>query len=126
MTPELSTQIWTEKEVGGHTKGRVYGRGSRNDVRRHQSGLQGIGSSRQAEALDGVQIAAMSAQIAQLTSALANSEQRRVAEQQSMSATVPQIKEQVLNLDRRPTTSSPAEDIDNDSEEEDDFVDRTP
>ncbi|WMV20156.1 hypothetical protein MTR67_013541 [Solanum verrucosum] len=52
------------------------------------SGLQGIGSSRQAELLDGVQIAAMSAQIAQLTSALANSEQRRIAEQQSMSATV--------------------------------------
>ncbi|WMV33055.1 hypothetical protein MTR67_026440 [Solanum verrucosum] len=52
------------------------------------SGLQDIGSSRQAEALDGVQIAAISAQIAHLTSALAELERRRVAEQQSMSATV--------------------------------------
>ncbi|WMV41525.1 hypothetical protein MTR67_034910 [Solanum verrucosum] len=106
MTPELSTQIWTEKVVGGTYKG--------------------MGSSRQAEALDGVQIAAMSAQIAQLTSALAESEQRRVAEQQSMSETVQQIKEQVMNLARRPTTSAP-EDADADSEEEeDDFVDATP
>ncbi|WMV20149.1 hypothetical protein MTR67_013534 [Solanum verrucosum] len=95
-------------------------------ITREMSGLQGIGSSRQAELLDGVQIVAMSAQIAQLTLALANSEQRRVAEQQSMSATVQQIKEQVLNLARRPTTSSLDEDIDDDSEEKDDFVDRTP
>ncbi|WMV41978.1 hypothetical protein MTR67_035363 [Solanum verrucosum] len=43
--------------------------------------LQGVGSSRQAETLDGVQIAAMSAQIAQLTSALTELERRRVAEQ---------------------------------------------
>ncbi|WMV14000.1 hypothetical protein MTR67_007385 [Solanum verrucosum] len=40
------------------------------------------------EALDGVQIAAMLAQIAQLTSTLAKSKRRRVAEQQSMSVTV--------------------------------------
>ncbi|WMV54181.1 hypothetical protein MTR67_047566 [Solanum verrucosum] len=58
----------------------------------------------------------MSAQIAQLTSALVESEWRRVAEQQSMSATVQKIKEQVLNLARRPTTSDP-EDTDDDSEE---------
>ncbi|KAG5616327.1 hypothetical protein H5410_016151 [Solanum commersonii] len=45
----------------------------------------GIGSSRQAEALDGVQIAAMLDQIAKLTAALAQSEWRRVAEQESMS-----------------------------------------
>ncbi|WMV59053.1 hypothetical protein MTR67_052438, partial [Solanum verrucosum] len=70
ITPELSRQIWTEKMVGRTYKGRVYGQGSRNDVRRLQSGLQGIESSRQAEALDGVQIAAMSAQIAQFTSTL--------------------------------------------------------
>ncbi|KAG5590695.1 hypothetical protein H5410_041209 [Solanum commersonii] len=37
-----------------------------------------------------------------------------------------QIKEQVLNLARRPTTSSPAEDTDDDSDEDDDFVDCTP
>ncbi|WMV51144.1 hypothetical protein MTR67_044529 [Solanum verrucosum] len=69
----------------------------------------------------------MLAQIAQLTSALAELERRIVAEQQSMSATVQQIKEQVLNLARRPTTPSAPEDTDDDSEEEDDdFVDRTP
>ncbi|WMV25878.1 hypothetical protein MTR67_019263 [Solanum verrucosum] len=88
MTPELFTQIWKEKVVGGTHKGRCYGLGSRNDVRRLQSGLEGNGSSRQAEALDGVQIAAMSAQIAQLASALAESEQRRLTEQRSMSETV--------------------------------------
>ncbi|WMV58392.1 hypothetical protein MTR67_051777, partial [Solanum verrucosum] len=99
---------------------------SRNDVRRLQSDLEGIGSSRQAEALDGVQIAALSAQIAQLTSSLAESERRRVTEKQSMSATVQEIKEQVLNLARRPTTSSPVEDTDDDSDEDGDFVDRTP
>ncbi|WMV09350.1 hypothetical protein MTR67_002735 [Solanum verrucosum] len=44
-----------------------------------------------------------------------------------MSATVKKIKEQVLNLARRPTTSSASEDTDDNSEEEDDdFVDRTP
>ncbi|WMV33052.1 hypothetical protein MTR67_026437 [Solanum verrucosum] len=90
------------------------------------SGLQGIGSSRQAEALDGVQIAAILAQIAQLTSTLAELERRRVAEQQSMSETVQEIKEQVMNLARQPTTSSPAEDTDDDSDEDDDFVDSTP
>uniref|UniRef100_M1DT38 Uncharacterized protein n=1 Tax=Solanum tuberosum TaxID=4113 RepID=M1DT38_SOLTU len=78
-------QIWKEKVIGGTHKGRCYGLGSRNDVRRLQSGLEGIGSSRQAEALDGVQIAAMSDQIAKLIAALAESEWRRVAEQESMS-----------------------------------------
>ncbi|WMV33647.1 hypothetical protein MTR67_027032 [Solanum verrucosum] len=93
MTLALSTQIWTEKVVGGTHKGRVYGRGSQND----------------------------------LTSALAESEQRRVAKQQNISETVQQIKEQVMNLTRRPTTSAP-EDTDDDSEEEEeeDFVDVTP
>ncbi|KAG5621118.1 hypothetical protein H5410_006336 [Solanum commersonii] len=79
--------------------------GSRNDVRRLQSGLEGIRSSRQAEGLDGVQIAAMSDQITKLTAALAESERKRVAELQSMSETVQQIKEQVMNLAHRPTTS---------------------
>ncbi|WMV29261.1 hypothetical protein MTR67_022646 [Solanum verrucosum] len=85
LTPELSTQIWKEKVVGGTHKGRCYGLGSRNDVRRLQSGLEGIGSSCPAEALDGVQIAAMSDQITKLTAALAESERKRVVEQQSMS-----------------------------------------
>ncbi|WMV08696.1 hypothetical protein MTR67_002081 [Solanum verrucosum] len=118
LTPELSTQIWKEKVVGGTHKGRCYGLGSRSDVRRLQSGLEGIGSSRQAEALDGVQIAAMLDQITKLTAALAESERKRVAEQQSMSETVQQIKEQVMNLARRPTTSAPddTDDTDDDSD----------
>ncbi|WMV25181.1 hypothetical protein MTR67_018566, partial [Solanum verrucosum] len=62
-------------------------------ITREMSGLEGIGSSHQAEELDDVQIAAMSAQIAQLTLALADLEQRGVAEQQNMSATVQEIKE---------------------------------
>ncbi|XP_015169586.1 uncharacterized protein [Solanum tuberosum] len=73
---ESNSDVWVEERAkrtfnefhqksgrGGTHKGKVYGRDSRNDVRRLQSGLQGVGSSRQAEALDGVQIAAMSAQI---------------------------------------------------------------
>ncbi|WMV54735.1 hypothetical protein MTR67_048120, partial [Solanum verrucosum] len=98
--------------------------GSRNDVRRLQSGLEGIGSSRQAKAVDGVQIDAMSAQITKLIAALAESERRRVAEQESMSETVQQIKEQVMNLIRRPTTSAPN---DTDDESDDDYyVEPTP
>ncbi|KAG5632385.1 hypothetical protein H5410_004102 [Solanum commersonii] len=78
MIPELSTQIWKEKVVGGIHKGRVYG-------------LEGIGSSSQAEAFDGVQIAAMSDQIAKLIAALTESERRRVAEQENMSKTIHHI-----------------------------------
>ncbi|WMV19818.1 hypothetical protein MTR67_013203, partial [Solanum verrucosum] len=124
LTLELSTQIWKEKVVGGTHKGRCYGLGSRNDVRLFQLGLESIGSSRQVEALDSVQIVAMSDQIAKLTTALAESERRRVVKQQSMSETVQQIKEQVMNLARRPTTSAP-NDIDDESDE-DDYVDLTP
>ncbi|WMV20604.1 hypothetical protein MTR67_013989 [Solanum verrucosum] len=96
-----------------------------NELLRLQSGLEGIGSSRQAETLDGVQIVVMSTQITQLTATLTESEQRRVAQQRSMSETVQQIKEQVMNLARRPTTSAP-EDTDDDSVDEDDYVDATP
>ncbi|WMV55128.1 hypothetical protein MTR67_048513 [Solanum verrucosum] len=124
LTPELSTQIWKEKVVGGTYKGRCYGLCSLNDVRRLQSGLEGIGSSRQVEALDGVQIAAMSDQIAKLTAALEESKRKRVAEQQSMSETIQQIKEHLMNLARRPTTSAP-DDTDDESDE-DDYVDLTP
>ncbi|KAG5614705.1 hypothetical protein H5410_014529 [Solanum commersonii] len=129
---ESDTDVWVEKRVErtfvrGSIISTVYGRDSRNDVRRLMSGLEGIGSSCQAEALDGVSIAGMLAQIAKLTAALEESERRRVAEQKSMSATIQQIQEQVLNLARRPTaTSSPAEGIDDDSEEEDDYIDCTP
>ncbi|WMV30696.1 hypothetical protein MTR67_024081 [Solanum verrucosum] len=66
----------------------------------------------------------MSDQIAKLTAALAESEQRRVAEQESMSETVQRIKEQVMNLARRPTASAP-NDTDDESDE-DDYVDLTP
>ncbi|KAG5573277.1 hypothetical protein H5410_063043 [Solanum commersonii] len=63
-------------------------KGSRNDVRHLQSSLEGIESSRHTEALDVVQIAAMSDQITKLTAALVESEQKRVTEQQIMSETV--------------------------------------
>ncbi|KAG5579485.1 hypothetical protein H5410_050112 [Solanum commersonii] len=66
----------------------------------------------------------MSDQIAKLTAALAESERKRVAEQESMSETVQQIKEQVMNLTRRPTTLAP-DDTDDESGE-DDYVDLTP
>ncbi|KAG5620035.1 hypothetical protein H5410_005253 [Solanum commersonii] len=112
------------KVVGGTHKGRCYGLSSRNDVRRLHSGIEDIGSSRQAEALDGVQIVVMSDQIAKLTAALAESKRRRVAEQESMSETVQQIKEQVMNLAHRPTTSAP-NDTDDESDE-DYYVDLTP
>ncbi|KAG5594544.1 hypothetical protein H5410_035776 [Solanum commersonii] len=118
LTHELSTQIWKEKVVGGTHKGRVYGLVSRNDVRRIQSSLEGIRSSRQAEAFDGVQIAAMSAQITKLIAALVDLEWIRVAEQESMSETVQQLKEQVMNLARRPTTSAP-DDTDDESDDND-------
>ncbi|WMV45121.1 hypothetical protein MTR67_038506 [Solanum verrucosum] len=69
-------------------------------------------------------IAAMSDQIAKLTAALAESERRRVTEQQSMSETVQQIKEQGMNFARRPTTSAP--DDSDDESDEDDYVNLTP
>ncbi|KAG5626437.1 hypothetical protein H5410_011655 [Solanum commersonii] len=58
----------------------------------------------------------MSNQIAKLTAGLVESERRRVAEQESMSETVQQIKEQVINLTRRPTTSA-LDDTDDESDE---------
>ncbi|WMV58269.1 hypothetical protein MTR67_051654 [Solanum verrucosum] len=42
MTPGLSTQIWKEKVVWGTYKGRCYGLGSQNDVRRLQSDLEEV------------------------------------------------------------------------------------
>ncbi|KAG5612541.1 hypothetical protein H5410_023822 [Solanum commersonii] len=63
-------------------------------------------------------MAAMSDQITKLTAALAESERKRVAEQQSMSETVQQIKEQVMNLARRPTTSAPDDTVDESDEDD--------
>ncbi|KAG5605103.1 hypothetical protein H5410_026595 [Solanum commersonii] len=48
---ESDPNVWAE-EKAERTFGICYGLGSRNDARRLQSGLEGIGSSRQAEALD--------------------------------------------------------------------------
>ncbi|KAG5595897.1 hypothetical protein H5410_037129 [Solanum commersonii] len=62
--------------------------------------------------------------ITKLTAALAESERRRVAEQESMSEIVLQIKEQVMNLDRRPTTSAPDDTVDESGA--DDYVEPTP
>uniref|UniRef100_M1DXV8 Integrase core domain containing protein n=1 Tax=Solanum tuberosum TaxID=4113 RepID=M1DXV8_SOLTU len=73
---------------------------------------------------DGSSLLLYSDQIAKLTAALAESERKRVAEQQSMSETVQQIKEQVMNLALRPTTSAP-DDTDDESDE-DDYVDLPP
>ncbi|WMV13873.1 hypothetical protein MTR67_007258 [Solanum verrucosum] len=78
------------------------------------------------EAHDNVQVDAMSDQISKHTAAVAEFERRRVVEQESMSVTVHQIKEQVLNLALRPSTSSPAKDTDDVSEEDDDFIHCTP
>ena len=50
--------------------------------------LEGIGSSRHVETHDGSQIVAMSDQMAKLTAVLPESKRRRLAEQESMSATV--------------------------------------
>jgi hypothetical protein len=126
LTPEESTRIWTEKVVGGTHKGRIYGMGSQNDVRRLQSGLHGIGSSRQAEALDSVQIAEMSRKISELTRALAASEEKRLAEQKRTDQTVEQIKEQVLNLARRPSRSSRASTSGDDSSDDEEYIAPTP
>ncbi|WMV26687.1 hypothetical protein MTR67_020072 [Solanum verrucosum] len=59
-----------------------------------------------------------------LTAALAESKRRRVAEQESMSETVQQIKEQVMNLARRPITSAPNDTAD--ESDDDDYVEPTP
>ncbi|WMV58372.1 hypothetical protein MTR67_051757, partial [Solanum verrucosum] len=64
------------KKVRGSLKGGSLHTGGAKmvgTIAREMSGLEGIGSSRQAEALDGVQIAAISNQIAKLTAALAES-----------------------------------------------------
>ncbi|XP_055829377.1 uncharacterized protein LOC129898746 [Solanum dulcamara] len=126
LTPEQSTQIWTEKVVGGSHKGRIYGMDSRTNVRRLQSGLEGIGSSRQADAIDGVQIAAMSQQIAELTRALAESEKRRIKDKKSMNEQVEQIKEQVLNLARQPSPRYSRASTPDDSDDSDEYIENSP
>lgn len=85
LTPDL-LPIFGKKSGRKTHKGRCYGLYFRNDVRWIQLGLEGIGSSRQVEALEGVQTAVMSCQIAKLIVALAESELRWLTEQESISA----------------------------------------
>lgn len=73
MTLEIVHPNLDKKSCRVIHKGRVYGLGSWNDVKRLQSSLRDIGSSHQAEALKGVQIVVISAHIAQHISALAES-----------------------------------------------------
>ncbi|KAG5584859.1 hypothetical protein H5410_045293 [Solanum commersonii] len=103
MMPQMSTQIWIEKVIGGHT---------RNDLQPLQSSIEGIRSSHIVKALDIVQIVAMLDQIAKLTVAHTKFEQRGVVEQESMSVTIQQIKEQDTN--------------DESEEDDDNFIDCTP
>lgn len=58
----------------------------------------------------------MSAQIEKLTAALAELEHIIAAEKQSMSKTIQQIKEQMMNLARQPTTSDPEDSDENNDE----------
>lgn len=104
----------------GTPEDRVYGLGSRNNVRLLQLGLKGVGSSSQVKELDGVQIFAMSYQIAKHTKPLAQSKKRRVDEKESMSTTIQKIKEQQMNLARRPTTLAPNDT--NENSDENDYV----
>lgn len=53
-----------------------------------QSGLDGVGNLWQVEAVDGAQIAVISQQIKQLTCALAETEERQIAQNNSMCSTV--------------------------------------
>ncbi|KAF3670304.1 hypothetical protein FXO38_07161 [Capsicum annuum] len=95
-TQEEPIKIQIEKMVGGRRKGRTYGLGSRNKLRRLEAGWTSIGSSRQAEAINGVQLAAMSQQI-QLTRAVAQS----IAQNEVMLKTVEELKKQMVSMTRR-------------------------
>ena len=119
-----ATQIWTEKVAGGKQKGRVYGMGSRNELGRIRSGLEGIGSSRQAEAIDSVQLAAMSQQIAQLTHALTQS----VAQNDITCKTVEELKKQMASVARlrRHRSPSPDSSSEEDTESDEELVGATP
>ncbi|KAM3394828.1 hypothetical protein P3S68_003831 [Capsicum galapagoense] len=83
-----------KKVTEGKKKGKTNGFGSRNELRRLRAGWAGIGSSRQAEAIDGVQLAPMSQQITDLSRAFAQS----VAQNKVMSKTVEELKKQVVSM----------------------------
>ena len=115
-----------ENVVRGSYKSRVYGLGSQNNVRRLQLYLDGIGSSSQVEGLDDVQIAAMLDQIAKLPVAVVELERKRVDEQERMSATVHQIKEQVINFVCGSIVHAPDDTYNDNFDDEDDCVGSTP
>ncbi|PHT39073.1 hypothetical protein CQW23_22646 [Capsicum baccatum] len=86
--------------------------------------LAGIGSSRQAEATDSVQLAVVSQQIAQLTRAVAQS----IAQNEVTRKTVEELKKQMVSMPRRRRRRSPSPDSSSEEETESDeeFVGSTP
>ncbi|KAF3627617.1 hypothetical protein FXO38_28663, partial [Capsicum annuum] len=87
-TQEEVNKIWTKKVAGGKKKGKTYGFSSQNELRRLRAGWVGIGSSSQAEAVDGVQLATMLQQITDLSRAFAQS----VAQNEVMGKSVKDLK----------------------------------
>ncbi|XP_060201908.1 uncharacterized protein LOC132630341 [Lycium barbarum] len=92
--PELEIDFWC-RAVGGVQKGRAYGLGPRNNLSHLRSGLRGEGSSRQAKGVDGVQVAAMAQQIAELNRKLAETEAKRVEESNTMKANIELLMAQI-------------------------------
>ncbi|KAF3620292.1 putative 60S ribosomal protein L13a-4-like [Capsicum annuum] len=86
----------------------------------------GIGSSRQAEAIDSVQLAAVSQQIAQLTRAVAQS----IAQNEVTRKTVEELKKQMLSMPRhrrrRHRSPSPDSSSEEETESDEEFVGSTP
>ncbi|KAM3320884.1 hypothetical protein P3S67_008086 [Capsicum chacoense] len=110
---------WREEKKKG---GKTYAFGSRNELRRLHAGWAGIGSSRQAETIDGVQLAAMSQQITDLSRAFAQS----IAQNEVMSKTVKELKKQVVSMSRRRHRSPSPDSSSKEETESDEFVDTTP
>ncbi|XP_047264905.1 uncharacterized protein LOC107865609 [Capsicum annuum] len=123
-TQEEAIQIRTEKVAGGRQKGRTYGLGSLNELQCLEAGWAGIGSSRQAEAINGVQLAAMSQQIAQLTRAVAES----IAQNEVTRKTVEELKRQMASMTCHLRHRSPSPDSSSEEEikSDDEFVGATP
>ncbi|KAM3269360.1 hypothetical protein P3S67_030242 [Capsicum chacoense] len=108
---------WRERK-----RGKIYGFGSRNELRRLCARWAGIGSSRQAEAIDGVQLAAKSHQITNLSCAFAQS----VAQNEVMSKTVEELKKKMVSMNRRRHRSPSPDSSSKEEIESDEFIDTTP
>ncbi|KAM3356926.1 hypothetical protein P3S68_023640 [Capsicum galapagoense] len=110
---------WWEED-----KGRTYGLVSRNELQRLEVGWAGIGSSRQAEAINGVQLADMSQQIAQLTRVVAQS----VAQTEVMCKTIEELKKQMVSMTHRcrHRSLSPDSSSEEETESDEEFVGATP